>query len=141
MRCIHFGMQQHGKWLDREDMDLEIALGDIVEGTVTGITKFGAFVELPGNKVGLVHISEVSHDYVKEVRDFLNEQDTVKVKVLKMDGEGKISLSIKKALSPEPKPEPTVSMSFEDMMKKFMQDSNERQVALKRHYEGRKGNR
>ena len=84
------------KWLDREDMDLEIAVGDIVEGTVTGITKFGAFVELPGNKVGLVHISEVSHDYVKEVRDFLNEQDTVKVKVLKMDGEGKLVFPLKR---------------------------------------------
>ncbi len=121
---------------------MEITVGDIVEGTVTGITKFGAFVELPGNLVGLVHISEVSHDYVKEVRDFLQEQDSVKVKVLKMDGNGKISLSIKKALAPKPKPQPTVSnMSFEDMMKKFMQDSNERQVALKRHREGKKGNR
>ena len=60
-------------------MSLEV--GAIVEGEVTGITNFGAFVQLPEGKVGLIHISEVSNVYVKDVHDFLKEKDKVKVKV------------------------------------------------------------
>ena len=59
-------------------MSLEV--GAIVEGEVTGITNFGAFVQLPEGKVGLIHISEVSNVYVKDVHDFLKEKDKVKVK-------------------------------------------------------------
>ena len=73
-------------------MSLEV--GAIVEGEVTGITNFGAFVQLPDGKVGLIHISEVSNVYVKDVHDFLKEHDKVKVKVLSIDERGKIGLSI-----------------------------------------------
>ena len=69
-------------------MSLEV--GAIVEGEVTGITNFGAFVQLPEGKVGLIHISEVSNVYVKDVHDFLKEHDKVKVKVLSVDDRGKI---------------------------------------------------
>ena len=76
---------------------MSIEVGSIVEGVVTGITNFGAFVNLPEGKVGLVHISEVADVYVKDVKDFLKEQDKVKVKVLSVDEKGKIGLSIKQA--------------------------------------------
>ena len=84
-------------------MSLEV--GAIVEGEVTGITNFGAFVQLPEGKVGLIHISEVSNVYVKDVHDFLKEHDKVKVKVLSVDDRGKIGLSIKQ-LTPPPAPQP-----------------------------------
>ena len=60
---------------------MQLEVGSIVEGKVTGITKFGAFVELPDGKVGLVHISEVSTSFVKEIKDHLTEGQSVKVKV------------------------------------------------------------
>ena len=69
-------------------MSLEV--GAIVEGEVTGITNFGAFVQLPEGKVGLIHISEVSNVYVKDVHDLLKEHDKVKVKVLSVDDRGKL---------------------------------------------------
>ena len=76
---------------------MSIEVGSIVEGVVSGITNFGAFVNLPEGKVGLVHISEVADVYVSDVKEFLKEQDKVKVKVLSVDEKGKIGLSIKKA--------------------------------------------
>lgn len=76
---------------------MALEVGAIVEGKVTGITKFGAFVELPGGKTGMVHISEVAATYVKEIRDFVSENQMVKVKVLAVTPEGKINLSIKRA--------------------------------------------
>ena len=74
---------------------MSIAVGSVLEGVVTGITNFGAFIELPGGQVGLIHISEVADVYVKSVSDFLKEQDKVTVKVLSIDPKGKIGLSIK----------------------------------------------
>lgn len=73
-------------------------VGDVVEGTVLNITDFGAFIQLPEGKTGLVHISEVANTYVKDIRKHLKEHDKVKVKILSMDANGRISLSIKKAL-------------------------------------------
>lgn len=80
---------------------MAIEVGSILEGTVSGITAFGAFVELPEGKVGLVHISEVADEYVSDVKDFLKEKDKVKVKVLSIDEKGKIGLSIKRLQSPK----------------------------------------
>ncbi|MDE7390761.1 MAG: S1 RNA-binding domain-containing protein [Lachnospiraceae bacterium] len=74
---------------------MQIEVGSILEGKVTGITKFGAFVELAEGKSGMVHISEISSAYVENVSDFLSEGQTVKVKVLAIGDNGKISLSMK----------------------------------------------
>ena len=82
----------------------EIEVGAILEGKVTGITKFGAFVSLPGGKSGLVHISEIAYSYVSDVSDHLSEGQDVKVKVISIDENNRINLSIKKALPPPPRP-------------------------------------
>ena len=74
---------------------MALGVGEIVEGKVTGLTKFGAFVSLPEEKVGMIHISEVSTAYVKDIGDFLEKGQAVKVKVLSIDENGKISLSLK----------------------------------------------
>lgn len=74
---------------------MAVAVGEIVEGKVTGLTKFGAFFELPEGKVGMVHISEVSTDFVKDIADYLEVGQKVDVKILNIDDGGKISLSIK----------------------------------------------
>lgn len=150
---------------------MTIEVGSVLEGTVTGITKFGAFVELPDKKVGLVHISEVANEYVKDVHDFLKVQDKVNVKVLAIDDKGKIGLSIKQTqTAPEkkefrPKHEfrqrsefrpkrdfrsgngfdasrrSSSSMSFEDRLSKFLKDSDERLTDLKRNTESKRGGR
>ena len=78
---------------------MELAVGAIVEGKVTGITKFGAFVALPGNKTGMVHISEIAHAYVSDINEYLTIGQDVKVKIIAMD-QGKINLSIKKTMDP-----------------------------------------
>ncbi len=145
---------------------MTIEVGSVLEGTVTGITKFGAFVDLGERKVGLVHISEVANEYVKDVNDFLKVQDKVKVKVLTVDDKGKIGLSIKQA-QPKPaeeareprfrkefKPKPSfdrsrcdsfqhssAAMSFEDRLSKFLKDSDERLTDLKRNTESKRGGR
>ena len=127
-------------------MSLEV--GAIVEGEVTGITNFGAFVQLPEGKVGLIHISEVSNVYVKE-------KDKVKVKVLSIDERGKIGLSIKQLTPPPPappKPQRPVSqerrapkvappVSFEDKLSRFLKDSDDRLLDLKRNTESKRGGR
>jgi Predicted RNA binding protein (contains ribosomal protein S1 domain) len=76
---------------------MQLEVGKIYEGKVTGITKFGAFVELDKDTTGMVHISEVANTFVNEIKDHIQEGETVKVKVLSMGEDGKISLSIKKA--------------------------------------------
>lgn len=117
----------------------ELVVGQILEGKVSGITKFGAFVDFEGGKSGLVHISEISDEYVEKVEDYLKRNQKVKVKVLSIADNGKVSLSIKQALPKSKKPlavEWTVDdrqkeMSFEDKLSKFLKDSNEKQDQLK----------
>lgn len=82
---------------------MQLEVGKIYEGKVTGITKFGAFVELDKDTTGMVHISEVANTFVSEIKDHLKEGQTVKVKVLALGDDGKISLSIKKAQPAPPK--------------------------------------
>ena len=127
-------------------------VGEIFEGKVTGITKFGAFVALPDGKNGLVHISEIANTFVNDVHEHVSEGQTVKVKVIGISDAGKINLSIKKAEAPSPRPEgerpspprtrsfppkprgftpkspPSAppDLSFEDKLKQFMQDSDSR---------------
>ena len=130
---------------------MQLEVGSIVEGKVTDFTSFGAFVDLGEGKKGLVHISEIATEYVKEISDYLTVGQTVKVKVLTIGDDGKISLSIKKANEekrPAPKPRSnnsrqanvwqgnkssaSGSSSFEDMMAKFKQVSDEKMSDLKR---------
>ena len=103
---------------------MELEVGAIVDGKVTGITGFGAFVELGGGKSGLVHISEISESYVKDVNEYLSIGQPVRVMIIGTD-KGRINLSMRKA-QPKPKPEPERSDSFEDKLKKFMQESDSR---------------
>ncbi len=119
---------------------MPVSVGDVVDGTVTGITNFGAFIQLPEGKSGLVHISEISHDYVEKVVDYLKKDQKVKVKVLSISKEGKISLSIRQAKPKTNKPieiewnkpdDKQKFMSFEDKMNKFLKDSNEKMDQLK----------
>jgi S1 RNA binding domain protein len=149
---------------------MDFKVGDIVEGKVTGVTKFGAFVDLGDNKTGMVHISEVARTFVNDIAEHVKMGDTVRVKVLSIGEDGKISLSIKRALEPAPRsagnrvggrggntgnvgrrgPRPPVvsagrpdsyqwntgsarsDMSFEDMMSKFKQTSEDKFSDLKR---------
>lgn len=91
---------------------MELEIGAIQEGKVTGITKFGAFVLLPGGKSGLVHISEIANAYVNDVNDYLKVGDAVKVKILSVNEAGKINLSIKQAQPSTPRPaQPSASVS------------------------------
>ena len=78
---------------------MSIEVGNILPGKVTGITNFGAFVDLGNRKTGLVHISEVSNSYIKDIKDVLTVGDEVQVKVMEIAGDGKVSLSIRRASS------------------------------------------
>jgi S1 RNA binding domain protein len=157
---------------------MQLEVGQIYEGKVTGITKFGAFVNFENGQTGMVHISEVAPTFVNEIKDFVTEGQVVKVKVLAINEDGKISLSMKKALpedqqrkperrfdgprkdrsrpaprSPRPAPQPgparpgdfewqsrkNDSGSFEDMLTRFKQTSDEKMSDLKRGNETRRG--
>ncbi len=128
---------------------MSISVGAILEGVVTGITPFGAFVELPGGVTGLVHISEVADTYVKDVKDFLKAQDVIKVKVINIDPKGKIGLSIKQAnpsvagaQRPRKNEKPRINkVSFEDRLAKFMKESDERMQEFKRSTDAKRGGR
>lgn len=81
---------------------MQLEIGAILEGKVSGITKFGAFVDLPDGKTGMVHISEVAPTFVNDIHDHLSVGQVVKVKVLTISEDGKIGLSIKKATTTPP---------------------------------------
>lgn len=140
---------------------MQVENGKIYEGTVKSITKYGAFVDIanPENQrlMGMVHISEISHNYVNEIKDFVTEGQTVKVKVISIGENGKISLSMKQAepvpakasrsAAPrreaesrpavwEPKKKvPQSELTFEDMLSRFKQNSEERMCDIKRNTE------
>ena len=140
---------------------MELGVGAIVDGKVTGITKFGAFVALPEGKSGLVHISEIAYSYVNEVSDHLHEGQEVKVKIIGIDQAKRINLSIKQV---EPPPQgggggrpprqgggaqrpmgfvhqaPKEPTDFEDRLKQFMQSSDSKLSEL-RYIEKKGGNR
>jgi len=127
----------------QEDVSLmPVAVGSIVEGTVTGITHFGAFVLLPTGETGLVHISEIADTYVRDIKDHLKENDKVKVKVLSYEGRNRIGLSIKQALSPsEKRAQQSSRHSFEEKLARFMKDSDEKLGELKKSTDARRGGR
>lgn len=118
---------------------MQFEVGSVLEGKVTGITNFGAFVELPGGKTGMVHISEVARTYVKEIRDHVTDNQVVKVKVLSIGDDGKISLSIKAAQQPDGQKKRTESNSFEEMLLKFKQSSEEKMSDLRKIMDSKRG--
>jgi S1 RNA binding domain protein len=114
---------------------MAVEVGSKLEGKVTGITKFGAFVELPGGVTGLVHISEIAETYVTDIHQHLKTGDVVTVKVMYVR-DGKIGLSIKKALD-RPERQPRIQRErgegFEDKLNKFLRDSEDRQSSLRKN--------
>ncbi len=133
-------------------------IGSIAQGKVTGLTRYGAFVALEGGGVGMVHISEVSYKFVEDISQHLQVGQVVAVRVLKVDENGRYSLSIKKAqdappqrrreaapVAPTPVREQSAQDSFEDKLKAFMQSSDSRISDLKHNTDrktgGRKGRR
>jgi len=130
---------------------MQLEVGAVMEGNVTGITNFGAFVELGEGKTGLVHISEISNTFVKEVRDYLKEGEKVKVKVINISPAGKVELSIKRTkVSPisktlGPKRQEMTSKNvistanrFEDMISKFKKLSDEKLSGFNKKIESRR---
>ena len=149
---------------------MALEVGSIVEGKVTGITKFGAFVALPEGKSGLVHISEIANSFVSDVSAFVQMGQTVRVRVLSISEEGKINLSIKRAAEEPPRAErathnappkspvrhvfadaqigqrteadgPSSDQAFEERLKKFMQDSDSRMADKRQYFEHKSRNR
>ncbi|RIH87916.1 Polyribonucleotide nucleotidyltransferase [Meiothermus luteus] len=107
---------------------MELEAGAIVEGRVTRITDFGAFVEFPNGESGLVHISQIAHEFVRNVRDHLQEGDVVSVLVLGRDERGRLDLSIKELTPapvepPRPKRLPRQAPEFENKLKSFLRGS------------------
>ena len=122
---------------------MSIEVGSKLQGKVTGITNFGAFVELGEGTTGLVHISEVADNYVKDINEHLSVGDEIKVKVINVEKDGKIGLSIKKAKDrPVRQRNPRErSENFESKMNRFLKDSEDRLASLKKHTESRRGGR
>ena len=120
---------------------MSVNVGEIVEGTVSDIMNYGAFIKIDGGGNGLVHISEVSKDFVDDIHKVLKSGDKVKAKVISIDEKGKIALSIKKAIvtSKNDIIKDAVPISLEDMLSKFLKDSDERQLDLKRNIESKRG--
>lgn len=139
---------------------MELEVGKVYDGKVKGIAQYGAFIEIENAGTGMVHISEIANSFVRDVKDYLTEGQQIRVKVLTIDENGKIGLSIKKAvenkeeqLKPakrperkpnvwEPKKKPPVSeLGFEEMLTRFKQNSEEKICALKRSTERKNGSR
>ena len=142
-----------------------IEIGSTVEGTIVKLADYGAIVRLAGGKMGLVHISEVTDAYVRDVRDYFRENDQIQVKVLKLNNKGRYELSTKQAEAPppvqlterppeheRPKVEPSNGafkwearqkapspQNFEDRLTRFMKDSEERLHDIKRNIESKRG--
>ena len=142
---------------------MAVEIGSVVEGKVSGITNFGVFVDI-GGATGMVHISEVAKNYVKDLKDYVHIGQEVKVKVISVSPEGKIGLSMKQAEAPEQReerreksqrrqsspvqrgadsfefrPKQQENLSFEDMMSRFKQSSDEKMSDLKKVIDTRRG--
>jgi S1 RNA binding domain protein len=140
---------------------MSIEVGSTHEGKVTGITEFGAFIELTTGETGLVHISEIADTYVKDIKDHLKIDQVVNVRVINIEKNGKIGLSLKaykkesegpaKQVRKSPKPggerttgrppQREVSQSFDDKLNIFLRDSEERLSNLKKSTDSKRGGR
>ena len=123
-------------------------VGDVMSGKVTGITKFGAFVDIGNGRTGMVHISEIADEYITEIGDHLRIGDIVNVMIIGFNGE-KIGLSIKQTLpsfvarqEARNKARDAASMqNFEDKLAKFIKDSDERHSDLRKSQDSKRGGR
>ena len=133
-----------------------ISVGDIVEGTITGVMPFGAFVDLGGKKTGLIHISEIDDKFVDDINKRVKKGDRVRVRIVRIDEDGKISLSMKKTgagKKKKPDKAPTgnarpddfdwhrkseTEMSFEDKLSRFKRISDENMQAIRRSAESKR---
>lgn len=137
---------------------MQLTVGEIIEGKITAVKDYGVFVDLGEGKSGMVHISEIAQSYVSDIREFVKEGDLVKLRIMNIADDGKISLSIKRAMEQKESPRPerrekkaytpkspavvdssyvwtakkSESVSFEDMMSKFKATSDEKFSDLKR---------
>lgn len=138
---------------------MSLSVGQIVEGSVTGITNFGAFVELPDGRTGLVHISEIADTYVKDIREYFNMNDKVSVKIISIDEDGKkIGLSIRQAQPDYDPNKPRTRApgssagsrarsgrgsrsddSFEEKLARFLRESEKKQSDLRKSLSKRGG--
>ena len=142
---------------------MELTVGDILEGKIKSITNFGAFVALPENKTGMVHISEVANAYVSDIRQHLTEGQDVKVVVIGLEN-GKVNLSIKRLQPKQPRenmsrrenrpvqenrPQPaapapapkTADQLFEEKLKAFMAESDSKIASCKQYSDRTRGRR
>lgn len=145
---------------------MAIEVGEKLQGKVSGITNFGAFIDLGEGKNGLVHISEVSNGYVKDINDVLHVGDEVTVKVTSIGNDGKIGLSIRQTQEQPEKREfqrkeprenrgrapqkantfsrnqsANTKQDFDSLMSSFLKDSDDRLSSLRRNTEGKRGGR
>ncbi|MEG1778068.1 MAG: S1 RNA-binding domain-containing protein [Angelakisella sp.] len=145
---------------------MQLAVGDIAQGKVAKITNYGAFIDFEDGSTGMIHISEVANTYVKDINDHIKLGDTVSVKVIGINEQNKVSLSIKAMQEPPPQPpfaqnrqgggrafsaprpprsfnKPAAVVStgdpFEDMMNKFKKTSDDKLSDLKKVMDPRKG--
>lgn len=120
---------------------MSVAVGEVLNGTIEDVMDYGAFVKLESGDKGLVHISEISKTFVKDIHTVVQNGDEVRVKVLSINENGKIALSIKKAVENNKKVIEKVEVpnTLEDMLSKFLKDSDERQLDLKRSMESKRG--
>lgn len=148
---------------------MTIEIGSTIEGTVVKVADYGAIVRLAGGKMGLVHVSEVANTFVRDVQEFIRENDRISVKVLKLNNKGRYELSVKQAdgaagvakeeassvapavqisrpaphreFRPEPRPQERLPVTFEDKLSRFMKDSQERLLDIKRNVDSKRGTR
>ena len=125
--------------------------GKIYEGAVSSIAAFGAFIQLPEGRTGLVHISEIADSYVKDIKEHVKEKQNVRVKVLNIGNDGKINLSIRQAKDPKAVAKPAevnwnvevkkhVVGTFEDKISRFLKESEESILSVKKQEGNRRGN-
>lgn len=136
---------------------MQLKVGEIVEGKVTRITNFGAFVELMPGKTGMIYISEISTNFVKNINDYLKEGQVVKAKIINISDKGEIALSIRRLDNNRPRPDfrggprqnnrqgwqnnkkEGTKSSFEDMLSMFKTRSEEKMSDLKKITESKRG--
>lgn len=137
---------------------MPIEIGNITKGKIVKVLNFGAIVKLEGGSTGLIHISEIADTYIKDINEYVKENDEVTVKVLRSGKEGRFDLSLKQCLSSDFKHDDIsadvnkykdnekkadlvelAQSTFEDRLSKYMKESEERQMELKRHFDSKRG--